>query len=180
MIDAPGAVLFTDLVGFTEFTATQGDAEAVRLLGVQEAVVRAELPPEARVVKELGDGLLLWFAVASAAVTTGLVLQDALEAAGETERLPLFVRMGAHWGSPTRRGGDLVGHDVNVAARIVEVAAPGELLCSASMVEAAGPCDGVSFVELGPVVMKGLPDAVALYRAQGVEAWLPAGHRGHA
>lgn len=180
MIGAPGAIVFTDLVGFTEFTATQGDAEAVRLLAVQDAVVRSELPSDARVVKELGDGLLLWFATAPAAVTTGLALQGALESAGEAEGLPLWVRIAAHWGTPLRRGTDLVGHDVNVAARIVDVAAPGELLCSAAMVDAAGECDGISFVELGPVVMKGLPDAVPLFRAERVDAGLPVGHPGHA
>lgn len=180
MSAGPGAVLFTDLVGFTEFTATEGDAEAVRLLAVQDAIVRRTLPPEARVVKELGDGLLLWFPTAEAAVCDALRLLDAFERAAETETLPLWVRAGAHWGEPVQRGDDLVGHDVNVAARIVDVAAPGELLVSAALLEAAGTCAGVEFVELGPVVMKGLPEAVDLFRAERVPSRLPAGHHGHA
>ena len=59
MSSATGAVVFTDLVGFTEFTATAGDDEALRLLAVQEQIVGELLPTDARIVKELGDGLML-------------------------------------------------------------------------------------------------------------------------
>ena len=58
-----GAVAFTDIVGFTEFCAVRGDDEALALLSLQERLVRNALPPGARIVKELGDGLLLWFPV---------------------------------------------------------------------------------------------------------------------
>ena len=55
---AEGAIAFTDLVGFTEFTATRGDEEALVVLRAEERIVDAALPDGARVVKELGDGLL--------------------------------------------------------------------------------------------------------------------------
>ena len=54
-----GAVVFTDLVGFTEYTAIQGDDAAVALLPTQEEIVQRKLPDGARIVKELGDGLML-------------------------------------------------------------------------------------------------------------------------
>jgi hypothetical protein len=54
-----GVVAFTDLVGYTEYTALRGDAEALALLTAQERIVNDTLPGDARVVKELGDGLLL-------------------------------------------------------------------------------------------------------------------------
>ena len=76
------------------------------------------------------------------------------------------MRMGVHFGQPARRGDDLVGHDVNVASRIVELAAPGEVLASEAAVQRIG--DGlpdVFFEEVGPVVMKGIPAPIALYRA---------------
>jgi adenylate cyclase len=161
-----GAVLFTDLVGFTEFTAVQGDAGAVELLARQEEIVAAVLPDGSRVVKELGDGLLLWFPDADAALSTALELQERFEAAAEETDLPLWVRMGLHWGRQTRRRDDLVGHDVNVAARIVDVAGPGEVLLSeATRAALRGPVRDVCFDELGPVVMKGIPDPIPLYRA---------------
>jgi adenylate cyclase len=118
------------------------------------------------VVKELGDGLLLWFPDADAGLSTALGLQERFEAAAEETELPLWVRMGLHWGRQTRRRDDLVGHDVNIAARIVDVAGPGEVLLSdATRTALAGSVVGVSFDELGPVVMKGIPDPIPLYRA---------------
>ena len=161
-----GTVLFTDLVGFTEFTAVQGDQGAVELLAKQEEIVAAVLPDGSRMVKELGDGLLLWFPDADSALATALDLQDGFEAAADETALPLWVRMGLHWGRQTQRREDLVGHDVNVAARIVDVAGPGEVLLSdATLGALSGPTVDVCFDELGPVVMKGLPDPIALYRA---------------
>ena len=53
-----GAVVFTDIVGFTEFTAEHGDGEALALLNRQEMVVRDTLPEDARVVKDLGLSLI--------------------------------------------------------------------------------------------------------------------------
>ena len=161
-----GAVLFTDLVGFTEFTASQGDEGAVELLGRQEQIVEAVLPEGSRVVKELGDGLLLWFPDADSALSTALDLQQGFEEVAAETGLPLWVRMGLHWGQQTRRRDDLVGHDVNVAARIVDVAGPGEVLLSdATRVALVRASPDVCFDELGPVVMKGIPDPIPLYRA---------------
>jgi adenylate cyclase len=160
-----GAVVFTDIVGFTEFTAHHGDDEALALLDRQEKVVRATLPDDARVVKELGDGLLLWFPEAVGALGACLALSERFEGEAATD-VPLWVRVGMHWGCPTRRGDDLVGHDVNLAARIVDVAGPGEVLVSEPVREQVhGRVQGLRLDELGPVVMKGIPDAVPLYRA---------------
>ena len=165
MASVTGAIVFTDLVGFTEFTATSGDEEAVRLLGLQDSIVTGLLPHDARIVKELGDGLMIYFPAACLAVTTMLDVLDAFASAADRDEMPLWVRVGGHWGCPTVRGADLVGHDANVAARVADVAAPGELLVSEALVE-ADVHGGVAFDELGPVMMKGLPEPVSLFRAE--------------
>jgi adenylate cyclase len=165
MASVTGAVVFTDLVGFTEFTAASGDDEAVRVLALQDEIVTTLLPDDARIVKELGDGLMIFFGGACEAVSTMLDVLDAFSAAGERDEMPLWVRVGAHWGCPAVRGTDLVGHDANVAARVVDVAAPGELLVSEALV-GADEHGGVAFDEVGPVMMKGLPEPVALFRAE--------------
>jgi adenylate cyclase len=160
-----GAVVFTDIVGFTEFTAAHGDERALALLEHQDRVVREMLPGDARVVKELGDGLLLWFPEAVGALDACLALSERFEEDVATD-VPILVRVGMHWGCPTRRGEDLVGHDVNVASRIVDVAGPGEVLLSEPVRELVdGRVEDLRLDELGPVVMKGIPDAVRLYRA---------------
>ena len=80
--------------------------------------------------------------------------------------LPLWVRIGMHHGRALARGSDLIGHDVNLAARIVDVAGPGEVLLSdATRADIGDHLPDVCFDELGPVVMKGIPAPVRLWRA---------------
>lgn len=161
--------MFTDIVGFTEFTALRGDHEALEVLALQERIVRQELPPDsdARVVKELGDGLMLWFADACAAIDTGLRLQERFEQEAMDSDVPLWVRIGVHSGRQSVRGDDLIGHDVNVAARIMGLAASGEVLASEATVHTAdGGLPEIDFERIGPVVMKGIPTPINLYRAE--------------
>lgn len=163
-----GAIVFTDIVGFTEFTALEGDEQALALLHTQENLVNDALPVGARVVKEIGDGLLLWFPDGATAVVTMLELQGRFEDESSTG-LPLWVRMGVHCGKALAKGTDLVGHDVNVAARILDVAGPGEVLASdQARLEVEGRAPEVAFDEIGPVVMKGIPTPVRLWRATRV------------
>ena len=161
-----GTVVFTDIVGFTEYTALRGDEEALALLSLQERLVREALPSRSRIVKEIGDGLLLWFSDACDALDACLRLQRRFETESTEAVGPLWVRMGLHFGYQTQRGDDLVGHDVNVASRIVDVAGPGEVLLSeATLVQVDDKLPDVSLEELGPVVMKGIPQPLRLYRA---------------
>jgi adenylate cyclase len=159
-----GAIVFTDIVGFTQMTDEHGDDLALALLERQEELVRKALPACARVVKELGDGLLLWFDHCGEAIDTCLRLQQAFDAETESE-VPMWVRMGMHFGTPRRRGDDIVGRDVNLAARIVELAGPGEVLCSEDTMRAAGDLEGISFEPLGPVFVRGIAEPVPIVRA---------------
>lgn len=161
-----GCVLFTDLVGFTEFNDMVGDQSALEVLERQTAMAQAVVDRHegARVVKELGDGLMLWFA------TAGSGLQGAAQlatAATEARRagFPLAVRMGLHHGECIPRGDDLVGQTVNIAARVSDLAGPGELLISEDVLtacpEAAADLD-LAFV--GPVTVKGVAEPIWLRR----------------
>jgi len=161
-----GTVVFTDIVGFTEYTALRGDEGAMELLSTQDRLVREALPEGARIVKELGDGLLLWFPDACEALSTTLRLQERFEAVSSELTVPLWVRVGIHSGRQTLRGDDLIGHDVNVASRVVDFAGPSEVLLShATLAQIDDKLPDVSFEEIGPVVMKGIPEPVRLYRA---------------
>jgi adenylate cyclase len=178
-----GAIVFTDIVGFTALTDRHGDDVALALLERQEQMVRVALPAAARVVKELGDGLLLWFDDPRAAIETCLRLQrdfDAVNAAADGSDpadgdLPLWVRIGVHFGCPRRRGDDIVGRDVNLAARIVDLAGPGEVLCSEVTAEAIGKHPGIGFEPLGPVFVRGITESVAIMRVLDSGNW-PGDH----
>jgi adenylate cyclase len=164
--DPCGAIVFTDIVGFTELTAIHGDDAAVELLTVQDRLVRSALPAGARIVKEIGDGMLLWFASAAEALRTAVQLQARYRCVDEPE-LPLWVRIGIHFGCPRRRGDDIVGHDVNLASRVMGLAGAGEILCTRAVRDAAsaeGPLDEFTFDPLGPVFDKGITDPVPVLR----------------
>ncbi|QGG94911.1 adenylate/guanylate cyclase domain-containing protein [Actinomarinicola tropica] len=164
-----GTVVFTDIVGFTAFTADEGDDRALELLAVQERAVERLLPDGARVVKELGDGLMLWFPDPVGAITTALALHATL-ADHDLDGFPLWIRAGAHHGTQRRRRDDLLGHDVNVAARIVDLAGPGELLVSEATRRAiGGGLVDVEFREVGPVFVKGLADPVWIHHVEPLD-----------
>jgi adenylate cyclase len=160
-----GAIAFSDLVGFTGLTAAHGDNLAIALIERQEQLTTSVLPPDARVVKQLGDGLLLWFPDAGDALRTCCHLHE-LAAKEEVDGLPLWIRTGLHYGSPRVRGDDLIGHDVNVASRIADLAGEGEVLCTEAFVHAAGTVDGCIIEPVGPVFLKGVADPVVAYRVK--------------
>ena len=174
-----GAIVFTDIVGFTALTDMHGDDAALALLERQEQMVRVALPTGARVVKELGDGLLLWFDDPREAIDTCLRLQRDFDAVNDAADLsevsagdiPLWVRMGVHFGCPRRRGDDIVGHDVNLAARIVDLAGPGEVLCSEVTADVIGERPGVGFEPLGPVFVRGITEPVPIMRVLDSGDW---------
>jgi adenylate cyclase len=123
-------VLFTDLVGFSTWALEAGDERAIALL---REVSNAIEPPITRrrgeVVKRLGDGLMGAFRdvdSAAQAAFEGCERLAAIEVDGYTPRL----RTGIHLGRPRRVGRDYFGVDVNIAARLAEVAEPGEILVS--------------------------------------------------
>ncbi|HEY1740671.1 MAG TPA: adenylate/guanylate cyclase domain-containing protein [Acidimicrobiia bacterium] len=157
-----GAIAFCDIVGFTELTADHGDEVALALVEQHENLTRALLPDGARIVKQLGDGLLLFFGEAAGAVDALVRLHTDTRSATVGD-VPLWIRTGLHWGSPRVRGDDLIGHDVNLASRVVALAAPGELLVTDAYV---GACPSVRerLVELGPVFVKGVSDPIGVWR----------------
>ncbi|MDX2381006.1 MAG: adenylate/guanylate cyclase domain-containing protein [Acidimicrobiia bacterium] len=165
-----GAVLFTDLVGFTDFNEVRGDAEALVVLERQRAIVDRMLSvaPGSRVVKELGDGLMIWFASAGAGVSVACDLMRAIDTARGVDDFPLAVRMGLHHGDALVRGDDLVGSTVNVAARVCDLAGPGELLVSDDAIAAGAEQVSETTLEcfrpIGPARVKGVGHPVWLHR----------------
>jgi adenylate cyclase len=123
-------VLFTDLVGFSRWALRAGDDDALQLLrAVASAVEPAVLDHRGRVVKRLGDGLMAVFPSAQLgfdAVADARKRLETVEVSGYRPEL----RAGLHTGQPRAIGGDFVGVDVNVAARLAENAGAGETLVS--------------------------------------------------
>jgi adenylate cyclase len=128
------ALLFTDLVDFSSWALEAGDAAALELLReVGSAVEGAVLAHEGRIVKRLGDGLMATFLDPDAAVAAALDAQDAVRKIDYEGYRPR-MRAGVHWGRPRKLGGDYLGVDVNVAARVADAAKPDQVLISNAIV----------------------------------------------
>jgi class 3 adenylate cyclase len=124
------AILFTDLVGFSSWALEAGDEPALRLL--REVTAAIEPPVAERqgeVVKRLGDGLMAAFWDAQSAVEAAFAAQERIAAVAVGGFRPR-LRTGIHLGRPRKVGGDYLGVDVNVAARLCDAAKPGEILVS--------------------------------------------------
>lgn len=126
------AVLFTDLVGFSSWALEAGDAATLELLReVGVAVEAAVLSRQGRIVKRLGDGLMATFLDPRAAVDAALDAHGAVATVSVAGYQPR-MRAGIHWGRPRKLGGDYLGVDVNIAARVGDAAKPEQVLVSDS------------------------------------------------
>jgi adenylate cyclase len=133
--DLEMALLFTDLVGFSSWALDAGDAAVLELLrDVGTAVEKAVLAHEGRIVKRLGDGVMATFLRADQAVDAALDAQEAVQQI-ELDGYRPRMRAGVHWGRPRKLGGDYLGVDVNVAARVADAAKPNQVLASSSILE---------------------------------------------
>jgi adenylate cyclase len=128
-------IVFTDLAGFSSWALDAGDTMAVELLRrVAKAVEPVVAAHGGTVVKRLGDGLMAVFDDPEQAVAATLAARDAvaeLSVGGHRPRL----RAGVHVGRPRLLGGDYLGVDVNVAARVAAAAGAGEVLVTDSVCE---------------------------------------------
>ncbi|MDQ3740627.1 MAG: adenylate/guanylate cyclase domain-containing protein [Actinomycetota bacterium] len=129
------AIMFTDLVGFSSWVLDVGDEAALDLLravsGVVEPAIRDH---DGRLVKRLGDGHMAVFGTAPDAVAAALEIHGRLEDVEVCGHRPQ-LRAGVHVGHPRRMGGDYLGTDVNIAARVMDAAKGGELLVTDAVVE---------------------------------------------
>jgi adenylate cyclase len=124
------ALLFTDLVGFSSWALEAGDTATIELLrDVGIAVESAVLAHNGRIVKRLGDGVMATFLQAQEAVDAALEAQEALERIDVGGYRPQ-MRAGIHCGRPRRLGGDYIGVDVNVAARVCAATDAAEVTIS--------------------------------------------------
>lgn len=159
------AVAFTDLEGFTRWTEQNGDEAASQLVAEHHRtmgpVVRSR---GGRVVKRLGDGLLLTFPEAEAAVLACIELV-------ESQPPPLRLRAGVHVGEVVVLRDDVVGHVVNVAARVAESAKGAEVVVTVDVRDAvAGHLASLSFGRAGRRNFKGLNDQIAVCRVKPADA----------
>lgn len=154
------AILFTDLVEFSSWALEAGDDAALELLrDVGQAVEPPVKRRKGQVVKRLGDGMIAVFDDTRSALDAAFEASRALEEV-EAEGYEPRLRAGLHVGRPRRLGGDYLGVDVNVAARVAEEAKGNELLVSDRALEHLDR-DAVKVGRSCKVKVKGVPKDVS-------------------
>jgi adenylate cyclase len=154
------AMSFLDLAGYTRLTEEQGDAAAAALAEALAVLVNRSAREQGGVpVKWLGDGVMIHYQEPAGAVRSALGLVAQLPQAG----LPP-AHVGVAAGPVVVQGGDYFGRTVNLAARIATHANPGQVLVSQSVADSGSP-EGVSFIELGELRLKGIAEPVRLLEA---------------
>jgi adenylate cyclase len=150
------AIAFADLAGYTRLTEEAGEQEAVDIVERFVEGVVETLPDDARVIKTIGDAVMIVGSDPSALADWAVGFQTL-----QTER-PL-PRIGIHSGAALYRDGDYFGRAVNLAARVGARAAGGEVLVTRPVVEAAGK--HLEFHHIGEVKLKGFDEATELFLA---------------
>jgi adenylate cyclase len=160
-LERPPAMCFLDITGYTRLTEERGDEAAAELAARLAGLVRRSAQEHGGTpVKWLGDGVMFYFREPAAAV---LAAVEMVEVLGRQGLPPAHV--GIHAGPVVFQEGDYFGRTVNLAARIAEYARPGEVLVSQEVVDAADAAP-VSFTEIGPVELKGVPGTLRLHIAR--------------
>ncbi|HEY5431017.1 MAG TPA: adenylate/guanylate cyclase domain-containing protein [Solirubrobacteraceae bacterium] len=150
-------VLFTDIVGSTERLSRLGDARWRSQLEDHNRLVRSGLQRwRGREIKAIGDGFLATFDGPARAVNCAAEIVDGIAALG------LSVRAGVHTGECELRDDDVSGIAVHIAARVMDAAAPGEVLAS-STVKDLVVGSGLRFADRGSHVLRGVEDPWRLY-----------------
>ncbi|MDQ2637196.1 MAG: adenylate/guanylate cyclase domain-containing protein [Actinomycetota bacterium] len=152
-------ILFSDIEGSTALNERIGDRAWVRLIGRHDKMVRRHVHTHSgHVVKSQGDGFMVAFARPEQAVRCGIDIQRSLHRQPNRIR----VRIGIHMGKSVRRGDDLFGRNVAMAARVAGEASGGEILVSQVVRDALADAD-IAFDGGSDAELKGFSGSHRLY-----------------
>jgi adenylate cyclase len=152
------AIAFADLAGYTRFTEEEGEEEALSSVERFVEGVTNTLPEDARVVKTIGDAVMVVGQDIRALVDWAVGFTSLFDERPEP-------RIGVHWGTTLYRDGDYFGRDVNLTSRVVARARGGEVLVTDSVVDAVRDAPHLRFDEIGQVKLKGFTEPRQLCRA---------------
>jgi class 3 adenylate cyclase len=154
------AILFSDIEESTALNERIGDRAWVRLIERHDKMVSRHVKRHAgHVVKSQGDGFMIAFAQPEEAARCGIDVQR------ELGKRPggIRVRIGIHVGKSVRRGDDLFGRNVAMAARVAAAADGGEVLVSEAVRDAIGDENGIAFDDGRDVELKGFSGTQRVY-----------------
>ena len=151
------ALLFSDLRGFTTYTARKGDRAAYQLTQLHEGILRERIDEFGILVKSLGDGVMAAFETPDDAIRTAVGIQEAIrERNRESPDDPIDVGIGISSGRPVMTDIDFIGHAVNMAQRLSGLAKGGQILVTDRVQELVALGEGLFYVPMGQLNLKGV------------------------
>lgn len=154
-------VLLTDIVSSTARSAQVGDRRWKDLLDQHDTLIRRELERHrGRLVKNTGDGILATFDGPARAIRCAQAIATSLKSLG------IEVRAGLHTGEVELRGEDVTGIGVNIAARVMDAAGPGEVVVSSTVKDLVAG-SGLRFLDRGNHDLRGVPGEWRLFAVEG-------------
>lgn len=151
------ALLFSDLRGFSTFTATRGDEAAFRLSRLHERILRQRIDEHGIVVKSLGDGVMAAFERPIDAFQAAVaILRDARERNRDADQHPMDVGIGIATGTPVMTDIDFIGHSVNLSQRLSSLAKGGQILTSEAATKGVRLPPDLRYVDVGSRSLRGM------------------------
>jgi class 3 adenylate cyclase len=158
---ALATILFTDIIDSTKRAAGTGDRRWRELLDNHDRMAGRQVHRfGGRKIKTTGDGILATFDGPARAIQCGLAICDG------AHQLGMEVRVGVHTGEVERRGDDVAGIGVHIAARVQASALPGEVWVSRTVTDLVSG-SGIMFHDRGEHLLKGVPGAWRLFSVEG-------------
>jgi adenylate cyclase len=167
--DGTVTIMFSDIEGSTALNAGLGDARWVRVLAAHDELVETYVEKyRGLIVKTQGDGHMVVFTTPELALRAALDIQRAFGAkwnhSRELRRTPVRVRIGLHTGTAIERGGDYLGQNVALAARVAAQASGGEVLVTGEIAETCA--EEFAFTPMPAVELKGFEGEHALWHVE--------------
>ncbi|MFT7458133.1 MAG: TolB-like protein/class 3 adenylate cyclase/Flp pilus assembly protein TadD [Planctomycetota bacterium] len=159
------AIMFTDFVGYSALTQ-RNEALALTLLEKHWALLRPIFAKfDGREIKTIGDALLIEFPSTLQAVEAGLAMQVVIKEYNDTvdQENVIQIRIGIHTGDVERRGDDVFGDGVNIAARLEPLATPGGICISEPVYTSVNNKIDVPFYSMGEQNLKNISQSIVAY-----------------
>jgi len=151
------ALLFSDLRGFTKYTAREGDRAAYELVQIHEGILRERIDEHGILVKSLGDGVMAAFETPDDAIQAAVKIQQAIRVRNhQSPGKPIDVGIGISSGRPVMTDIDFIGHAVNLSQRLSALAKGGQILVTERVRDLTSLEEGLFYVPLGAQTLKGL------------------------
>jgi TolB-like protein len=159
-------ILAADMVGYSRLMAADEEGVITRLRTLRaELIDPAIADHQGRIVKTMGDGMLVEFADPAAAARMAVAVQRAMNEGdtGQAEAERIRFRIGINAGEVVADGDDILGDAVNIAARLETLSPPGGVCVSRAVHERIGAID-IPATALGPQYVKNIPEPVEVWR----------------